>query len=114
YLLITSPSNHGTFESFEEQGILRVPLADIGHRHRRWNFDLQRLLSRLPGWARFGGPLAERGVNLLFCPMTDPILAEAGIPVVNIVYDLQHLAYPSFFTAEERAHRDAFFARVKH
>ena len=37
--------------------------------------------------------------------MTDPAHAEPGVSVVCTVYDLQHLTYPDFFTASERAHR---------
>ncbi len=46
--------------------------------------------------------------------MTDPLHAERGIPTVCTVYDLQHLAYPSFFTPAERVNRDAFLKRVQH
>ena len=62
---------------------------------------------------RFGEPdprnrgLLEEGIDVLFCPFTAPERAEPDLPVVSVVYDLQHLAYPQFFTAQERANRDA-------
>ncbi|MET0555784.1 MAG: glycosyltransferase family 1 protein [Vicinamibacteria bacterium] len=62
---------------------------------------------------RFGEPdpqnrgLVEEGVDVLFCPFTAPVRAEPDLPVVSVVYDLQHLAYPQFFTTQERANRDA-------
>jgi glycosyltransferase involved in cell wall biosynthesis len=47
-------------------------------------------------------------IDLLFCPFSSPHLAEEGLPVVAIFYDLQHLDLPGFFTGEERDHRDRF------
>ncbi len=51
--------------------------------------------------------LRAHGVDLLFCPFTAPTYAELGIPVVSIVYDLQHRIYPQFFDPHEVAGRDA-------
>ena len=48
------------------------------------------------------------GVDLLFCPFSSPHLAEEGLPVAAIFYDLQHLDLPGFFSQEERDHRDRF------
>ena len=110
YVLLTTPSNHDTFAAFEHAGMRRLCLMGgaVPPAPRRG------LLERLGGGRRksAGGSLGARGVELLFCPMTDPVHAEPGLPVVSTVYDLQHLEYPSFFTASERANRDAFFRRV--
>jgi glycosyltransferase involved in cell wall biosynthesis len=43
--------------------------------------------------------------DLLFCPFTVPWNWRPGVPCVSIVYDLQHQAYPQFFTAEQRHNR---------
>lgn len=48
------------------------------------------------------------GIDLLFCPFSSPHLAEEGLPVAAIFYDLQHLDLPGFFSQEERDHRDRF------
>jgi glycosyltransferase involved in cell wall biosynthesis len=56
-----------------------------------------------------GGVLAEVGADLLYCPFTAPTYAEAGIPVVSTLYDLQYRTYPEFFAPEDVAHRDAVF-----
>jgi glycosyltransferase involved in cell wall biosynthesis len=74
-----------------------------------------RIWSRVTGEGRaaYGEPdprnrgLTEEGIDVLFCPFTAPVLAEPDVPVVSVVYDLQHLAYPQFFAAAERANRDA-------
>lgn len=47
-------------------------------------------------------------IDLLFCPFSSPHLAEEGLPLVAIFYDLQHLDLPNFFSVEERSHRDYF------
>lgn len=55
---------------------------------------------------RSGQVLREIGADLLFCPLTGASVACPQLPVVSILYDLQHLAFPNFFTASERAVRD--------
>jgi glycosyltransferase involved in cell wall biosynthesis len=94
----------------------------------RWSRDAARRLlpaalrrvgnrawSRLRGEPRlgYGEPdprnrgLVEEGIDVLFCPFTAPVRAEPDLPVVSVVYDLQHLSYPQFFRPEEHANRQA-------
>jgi glycosyltransferase involved in cell wall biosynthesis len=56
--------------------------------------------------------LQQHQIDLLFCPFSAPNYAEPGIPTVAIVYDLQHLDYPEFFTTEQRQHRDDFLENL--
>lgn len=53
--------------------------------------------------------LRSLGVNLLFCPFTAPLYFDSTIPTVSVIYDLQYLYYPEFFSVEERATRDQHF-----
>src|SRR5262249_22319038 len=59
----------------------------------------------------FSRLLPRRGIvrdlkaNLLFCPFTAPYFFDSQTPVVSIIYDLQYLRYPQFFSAEDRAER---------
>jgi glycosyltransferase involved in cell wall biosynthesis len=57
--------------------------------------------------------LTQRGVALLFCPFTAPTYAEPGIPVVSIIYDLQHRDFPQFFNLYEIGLRNAFMRDVR-
>jgi glycosyltransferase involved in cell wall biosynthesis len=73
-----------------------------------------RLLLRIAGrvaMSRITGTvsssLRDRGVQVLFCPFSSPMHAEPGLPVVSIVYDLQHVEYAQFFAPEEIVNRDA-------
>jgi glycosyltransferase involved in cell wall biosynthesis len=43
--------------------------------------------------------------DLLFSPFTTASLANNDVPVVAVVHDLQHAAYPNFFTPEQIAIR---------
>jgi len=47
--------------------------------------------------------------DLHFCPFTAPFYFDPAVPLVSLVHDLQYLAYPEFFTAEQRAGRHAHF-----
>lgn len=57
--------------------------------------------------------LQNQEVSLLFCPFTAPIYAETSIPVVSIVYDLQHRTYPQFFSLQELSGRDTTLDQVR-
>jgi glycosyltransferase involved in cell wall biosynthesis/2-polyprenyl-3-methyl-5-hydroxy-6-metoxy-1,4-benzoquinol methylase len=113
YLLLTSERNHEDFARYEQPGMRRLCVTGGVSAQRDLTFRLRRLASRGLALAGARGRLGHEGVDLLFCPMTDPVHAEPGIPTVSIVYDLQHVAYPSFFTPAEREHRRRFFERVK-
>jgi glycosyltransferase involved in cell wall biosynthesis len=58
--------------------------------------------------------LHDLGADLLYCPFTAPIYAEAGIPVVCTVHDLQFKTYPEFFSPEDVAHREQAFMDAAH
>ncbi|MGE3511213.1 MAG: glycosyltransferase family 4 protein, partial [Vicinamibacterales bacterium] len=90
YVLLTADHNHDLFASHEAQNVVRRRI-DTGDP---------------PSAAR---QLRDSGIDLLFCPMTAPTYATDGIPTVSILYDLQHLAYPTFFKAEELMHRARFY-----
>ena len=50
--------------------------------------------------------------DVVFCPFTTARFFDPRVPMVTILYDLQYLAYPEFFSREERAHRDREFRDV--
>ncbi|HLZ30415.1 MAG TPA: glycosyltransferase family 1 protein [Chloroflexota bacterium] len=52
--------------------------------------------------------------DLTFCPFTAPYFFNAGTPLVSIVYDLQHQAYPEFFQSDQRRYRDQHVADACH
>jgi glycosyltransferase involved in cell wall biosynthesis len=45
------------------------------------------------------------GLDLMFCPFTAPDYFHPSVPLVSIIYDLQHLHYPDFFGPEQRVYR---------
>lgn len=74
--------------------------------------DLGRLAYRVHSLLKRGGSrrvLRDGKVDLLFCPFTAPTFREPGIPSVCTVYDLQYLAYPQFFSIEDRVQRESAF-----
>jgi len=56
--------------------------------------------------------LEEESLALLLCPMTAPPFFDPRVPLVSVVHDLQYLAYPRFFGAADRAHRNQAFRRA--
>jgi glycosyltransferase involved in cell wall biosynthesis/SAM-dependent methyltransferase len=55
------------------------------------------------------GLLAKLNADLLFCPFTAPFFADQAVPVVSVIYDLQHIYYPQFFEPEEIQERGRNF-----
>ena len=47
--------------------------------------------------------------DLIFCPYTAPLYQRPGVPMVIIVYDLQHQAYPQFFSDEALFYTEHYF-----
>jgi glycosyltransferase involved in cell wall biosynthesis len=44
--------------------------------------------------------------RLLFCPFTVAYYQRSGVPMVAIVHDLQHVAFPEFFSTDQRLFRE--------
>jgi glycosyltransferase involved in cell wall biosynthesis len=59
----------------------------------------------LSGARRFASTTDKLQPDLLFCPFTVPYFWRPSVPCVSIVYDLQHVTYPEFFTPEQRLNR---------
>lgn len=53
--------------------------------------------------------IASLKPDLIFCPFTAPFYYSPGIPIVIVVHDLQYLAYPQFFSAEDINQTDFHF-----
>jgi glycosyltransferase involved in cell wall biosynthesis len=87
YRLLTAAHNHESFAAFESLGMARQRVDDPDQPCS----------------------LRAAGTNLLFCPMTAPTYAEPGVKTLAVLYDLQHEAYPSFFSSHELAHRRRFY-----
>src|SRR5690349_20435999 len=66
---------------------------------------LKRVYWRQHTARRYERSTTELQPDLLLCPFTVPYFWRSGVPCVCIVYDLQHLTYPDFFTEEQRLNR---------
>jgi glycosyltransferase involved in cell wall biosynthesis len=78
----------------------------------RWNGRQGRLMKAMRRLDPAPG-LCDLGVDVLFCPFTTSRYAEGGLRVVSLVYDLQHVDYPQFFTPQEVAGRNAQLAWLR-
>lgn len=119
YYLITAEWNHDFFESFEQLGIERILLVR-GQGSLRYcpNFFSKvnrRVLKIIKKFFDFDSNkriLKSKSIDVLFCPMSAVNYSEAGIPVVSLIYDLQHEYYPQFFSLEELNHRKKFYREI--
>src|SRR5207253_2884571 len=76
YRLLTGTHNHESFARFEALGFNRFLVDEAGR----------------------AAPNAAIRPDLLFCPMTAPTYAQRDVPTLSVLYDLQHEAFPFFFT----------------
>jgi glycosyltransferase involved in cell wall biosynthesis len=59
------------------------------------------------------GPLVRHlGGSVLFCPFTAPSFAQAGIPTVSVIHDLQYADYPQYFEELDRSQRHQNFTEA--
>lgn len=135
FILLTHRATHEELAVLESSNVLRRVFSEDGApvtaHATRAKSGLRRLAARLPARLRVrlarivlsawhvvrrtrarGDTLRDLGVDLLFCPFTDPRYAESGMPTVCVVHDLQYKTYPEFFEPEDLAHRDEVFRRA--
>jgi glycosyltransferase involved in cell wall biosynthesis len=65
-----------------------------------------------PGIPKRGSLVRRLGGNVLFCPFTAPFFAQAGIPTVSVIYDLQYADYPQYFEGRARSQRRKNFTKA--
>ncbi len=122
FFLLTAPWNHAELLEYETANTQCIPIGssaptvDSPPSDRRAIRFLNKVKRKVRGKLERFYPkkslLKEYKIDLLFCPFSATNSAEKGIPTVAIVYDLQHLDYPNFFTHEERQQRDLFLGNL--
>ena len=137
FLLLTTEQNHDGLAFLDTANVWRRCVTSsnpVAARRQRLSVKLQRyarekltvalpssMLSRLRKLYR-SAPIQTprsnllRGLraDLLFCPFTAPLHYDSTVPVVSVIYDLQYLYYPEFFSPEERIERDKNFRDACH
>jgi glycosyltransferase involved in cell wall biosynthesis len=121
-LLLTNADTHVELASLDAPNVQRLcvrgpqsaqpSLRKRATRHlldvipARARSHMKNALWRLRNGQRNASIVDQLRADLLFCPFTVPIFARQGIPTAVIVHDLQHVAYPTFFTHEQRLARE--------
>jgi glycosyltransferase involved in cell wall biosynthesis len=72
-------------------------------------FKLQAMYHRGLHQMRRNQILTNLQADLLFCPFTAPLFWDPAVPTVSVIYDLQYVTYPGFFSPEDRKQRDRNF-----
>jgi glycosyltransferase involved in cell wall biosynthesis len=108
FILLTAYFNEDIFKEFEQYGIQQICILTQNSREQTEQQNCSMLNQRF-----YDTVLKENDINVLFCPMTDPIHHEPGIPTVSLICDLQHLYYPLFFDVQELVHRNNLYERLK-
>ncbi len=102
WLLLASEKGFADLASLDARNVRRLQVGTNG-----------RLLDGKRSWLKQRqGVMQELAADLLFCPFTTARFFDPQIPMVAIVYDLQHRTYPDFFSSTEYAHRDREFQGI--
>ena len=134
FIFLTAESSHAELAVFDRENVRRLcimhnPPQDVASSSPQkihWRSRIHRLMVRfLPAKAvdiakrlyyrtslqkkAPQGLLAGLHADLLFNPFTAPTYFDPKIPAVSIVYDLQFMAYPQFFSSDELFYRHQHF-----
>jgi glycosyltransferase involved in cell wall biosynthesis len=97
--------------TFDELAAFKQPNVEVVlvEEERRTRIFWSKLRPAIPN----RGSLVRRlGGDVLFCPFTAPSFAQAGIPTVSVIYDLQYADYPQYFEKRARSQRRQNFAEA--
>lgn len=124
FLLLTSERSNAELASLDAANVRRLVVNREVEKSGRIQLGISRLVEFLPAGIKVrlsalrarvirrskgASLLTSLNADLLFCPFTAPFFYDPEIPSVSVVYDLQHIYYPQFFTPEECYHRDKHF-----
>jgi len=124
YLLLTGDWNHDYFKSFEHDNI---EVMCIAHSHTSSKISSFRLdiTRRFYNWAKIKMGwiiknrienhkflFKEKGIDLLFCPLSAITYAQPSVATVSVINDIQHEYYTQFFTPIELNHRRHFYREI--
>jgi len=135
-ILLTTEKNHEELSKLESPNVRRFCVSANGARldrrslsHltfgsslRKWVTRIlpesvivqlaashKKILTLLPHRTKRSSLLRKLGADLLFCPFGAPFFYDPTVPLVSVIYDLQYLYYPQFFSAQERWEREKSF-----
>ncbi len=127
FLILTASWNHEDLAILDGPNMRRIcvmtgqeptPKPSFTRYPGRLNRAVAKIRNRIRRLAKRSSPvgkgLSAQGVDLLFCPFTAPTYAEANIPTVSVILDLQHKELPQFFSPHEIGLRNSFMAELKH
>lgn len=118
FILLTSLVSHEELAILDSINIRRFCVAEhhisaknpLSHFTKRCLHYAKRKL-RLKNLSKMEF-LKQLKSDLLFCPFTAPTFFSLNIPVVSIIYDLQYIDYPYFFSVNEQLGRDENFQKA--
>jgi glycosyltransferase involved in cell wall biosynthesis len=110
WVLLTSERAHDELRGLQAPNVRLVSVqSEAPASPKRWPHPVRRLVNTFDTRVRRPARPRSFDADLLFCPFTAPLHFDPTVPTVCVVYDLQYLEYPEFFTAEERQVRDRTF-----
>lgn len=128
FVLLTADWNHDYFEQFEKYGVQRICVQKSSQtqvetvQKSLFYRAIKKIIKRVKRKLNLNfnnqiplfqnSILRKNNVDVLFCPMSAINFAEPGIPVINVIYDIQHEFYSQFFKSEELTHRKKFYQEI--
>ena len=104
FILLTLRRAFGELAAFKQPNVQVVMVDDLPSKTFR--------SKPKPGIPNRGSLVRRLGGSVLFCPFTAPSFAQAGIPTVSVIYDLQYADYPQYFEGPDRSQRHRNFTEA--
>lgn len=119
FILLTAEASHAELATLDTKNIRRLCVVNHAkpHQHPTHFFGrglafLKRKLVGIQHRNKQKTILEELKPDLFFCPFTAPFFSFPGVPVVSIIYDLQYLEYPNFFSISNQIERGGHFKKA--
>ncbi len=103
--LLTSSQCHDELSFLDAPNVQRICVIEMGNDFSILEIALKKQAVRIRTSQYI---LRELKADLLFNPLTEPLFFEASIPSISVIYDLQYVTYPQFFSEEQCKNREQY------
>jgi len=116
FIILTSYKSHTELSFLDTHNVSRICTVLPQKTQSSFRLFLKKIISYLKRclFKKAAPSAQEKKLNqlkpdLLFCPFTAPFYFTLNIPIISVIYDLQYLEYPYFFSSYEQQERDGHF-----
>ena len=112
FTLLAAPWNIDELRTYENERVSCYLIPELTQTMRSLPDFFKKVKLKLSKLPFFPSLFRHLKADLLFCPFSNPYFIDSSIPCITLLHDLQHLAYPQFFTKKEINDRNQYLNRM--